>query len=191
MRIDKVYTRAGDGGETSLIGGDRVSKASTRIEAYGTVDELNAVIGLVATAVASSAAGPQLSPILHRIQQELFNLGCELATPDPARRATMPKVEPRHVDRLEADIDALNDDLPALRSFVLPGGGWASAWLHLARTVCRRCERLVIRIADAGEDVGELPVRYLNRLSDALFVFGRWAALKDGRPEPVWEPERT
>jgi cob(I)alamin adenosyltransferase len=189
MRIDKVYTRTGDAGETALIGGERVSKASPRIEAYGTVDELNAVLGLVWTALGASAAGPHLAPIIQRIQNELFNLGCELATPDPARRATMPRIEPRHVDQLEADIDALNDELPALRSFVLPGGGWASAWFHLARTVCRRGERLLVGMP--VEEIGELPVRYLNRLSDALFVFGRWCALKDGQLEPLWEPSST
>lgn len=191
MRIDKVYTKVGDGGQTSLIGGDRVSKANPRIEAYGTVDEINATLGLVRTALESSAAGEHLIPIIHRIQNELFNLGAELATPDPERRAKLPRVEARHVDGLERDIDALNDDLPALRSFVLPGGGAASASFHLARTVCRRGERLVVGMAAVGEDVGELAVTYLNRLSDALFVFGRWAALKDGRPEPLWEPAST
>ena len=191
MRIDRVYTRVGDDGTTALIGGDRVSKASSRIEGYGTVDELNAVIGLVLTALESSAAGPHLAPILQRVQNELFNLGCELATPDPARRATMPHVEARHVEQLERDIDALNDELPALRSFVLPGGGAASAHLHLARTVCRRGERLLVGLRDAGEDLDDQAIPYLNRLSDALFVFGRWAALKDGRPEPVWTPEAT
>ncbi|MCA9678264.1 MAG: cob(I)yrinic acid a,c-diamide adenosyltransferase [Kofleriaceae bacterium] len=190
MRIDRVYTKGGDRGETSLIGGDRVSKASARIEAYGTLDELNAVLGLVRTALEASPAGPRLGPIVHRLQNELFNLGCELATPDPARRATMPRVEARHVEALERDIDGLNDDLPALKSFVLPGGGWSSAYFHLARTVCRRGERLLVALG-AHEDLGELPVIYLNRLSDALFVFGRWAALQDGQAEPLWEPSST
>jgi cob(I)alamin adenosyltransferase len=191
MRIDRVYTRVGDDGTTALIGGDRVSKASSRIEGYGTVDELNAVIGLVLTALEGSQAGAHLAPILARVQNELFNLGCELATPDAERRKTMPHVEPRHVAQLEADIDALNDDLPALKSFVLPGGGAASAHLHLARTVCRRGERLIVAMRESGEDVGAHAIEYLNRLSDALFVFGRWAALKDGRAEPLWTPEKT
>lgn len=191
MRIDRVYTKAGDGGETSLIGGARVSKASRRIEGYGTVDELNATLGLVRTALEASAAGEHLVPVIHRVQQELFNLGAELAADSAELRAKLPSVGERHVARLEADIDALNDDLPPLRSFVLPGGGWASAYFHLARTVCRRAERLVVGMAGAGEDVGEHAVRYLNRLSDALFVFGRWSAFKDGRPEPLWEPEKT
>jgi len=190
MRIDKVYTKGGDRGQTSLIGGERASKASPRIDAYGTVDEVNATIGLVCAALEASSAGPHLIPILQRVQNELFNLGAELATPDPERRAKLPRVEPRHVERLEADIDALNDELPPLTSFVLPGGGAASAAMHLARTVCRRCERLVVALAE-HDDVGELPVTYLNRLSDALFVFGRWAAHKDGRAEPLWQPRDT
>jgi cob(I)alamin adenosyltransferase len=183
MRIDKVYTKGGDKGQTSLIGGDRVSKAAPRIEAYGTVDEINATLGLVRTALEASAAGEHLIPIIHRVQNEL-------ATPDPERRAKLPRVEPRHIEQLERDIDALNDDLPALTSFVLPGGGAASAAFHLARTVCRRGERLIVALGEA-EDLGELPVTYLNRLSDALFVFGRWAAMKDGRPEPLWQPATT
>ncbi|HEY1816644.1 MAG TPA: cob(I)yrinic acid a,c-diamide adenosyltransferase [Kofleriaceae bacterium] len=196
MRIDKVYTKGGDKGETSLIGGDRVSKASARIECYGTIDELNAVIGLMIESLADSAAGaesqagPHFVPILRRVQNELFNLGCELATPDPERRAKMPHVEQRHVDGLERDIDAVNDDLPVLSSFVLPGGGWPSAYAHLARTVCRRAERLVVALAD-HEDVGPLAVQYLNRLSDALFVWGRWCALKDGKAEPLWDSRAT
>src|SRR5262245_35328715 len=185
MRIDRVYTRGGDAGETSLIGGDRVAKSAARIECYGTVDEVNATLGLVRTALIGTAAESHLGPIIHRIQNELFNLGAELATPDPERRARQPRIEPRHVERLEQDIDAVNPDLPELRSFVLPGGGWPSAYFHLARTVCRRAERLVVRVA-ATDDIGELPIRYLNRLSDALFVFGRWAAWKDGHAEPLW-----
>ncbi len=191
MRIDRVYTKAGDKGETSLIGGERVSKADPRLECYGTIDELNAVIGLVTEALEQSAAGPHLLPILRRVQNELFNLGCELATPDAERRAKLPRVEPRHIEGLEHDIDAVNDDLPVLKSFVLPGGGLPSAYLHLARTVCRRAERLVVGLAQAEDIGGDLPVQYLNRLSDALFVWGRWCALKDGKPEPLWDSRFT
>jgi cob(I)alamin adenosyltransferase len=191
MRIDRVYTKGGDKGETSLIGGERVSKAAPRLECYGTLDELNAVVGLVVEALAQSKAGPHLVPILRRVQNELFNLGCELATPDAAQRAKLPRIEARHVEGLERDIDAVNDELPALKSFVLPGGGWASAHCHLARTVCRRAERLVVALARSGEDVGELSVQYLNRLSDALFVWGRWAALQDGNDEPLWDSRTT
>jgi cob(I)alamin adenosyltransferase len=191
MRIDRVYTNGGDKGETSLIGGDRVSKADPRLECYGTIDEVNATIGLMIEALAASAAGDHLSPILRRVQNELFNLGCELATPDAERRAKLPRIEARHVEALERDIDAVNDDLPALKSFVLPGGGWASAYAHLARTVCRRAERLVVGLMQSEDIGGDLPVQYLNRLSDALFVWGRWAAHKDGKPEPVWDSRST
>ena len=109
---------------------------------------------------------------------------------DPATRAKLPRIEQRHIDALERDIDGVNDDLPALKSFVLPGGGWASSYFHLARTVCRRCERIVVGLA-AHEAVGDLAVQYLNRLSDALFVWGRWCALKDGKDEPLWDSRTT
>lgn len=190
MRIDRVYTKGGDLGQTSLIGGERVSKASPRIEAYGTVDELNATLGLIGEALRGSAAADWLGPILVRVQNELFNLGAELACQDAATREKLPKVEQRHVDALERDIDAVNDELPPLKSFVLPGGGWPSAYCHLARTVCRRCERIVVDLA-SKEDVGDLSVQYLNRLSDALFVWGRWCSLKDGRTESLWDARAT
>ena len=190
MRIDKVYTRGGDAGETSLIGGDRVSKADPRLDAYGTVDELNATIGLVTEALGPSPAKAFLAPILERVQNELFNLGAELATDDAATREKLPRIEQRHVDALERDIDAVNDELPVLKSFVLPGGGWPSAYCHLARTVCRRAERIVVSLA-ASDPVGEHDVRYLNRLSDALFVWGRWCALKEGRAETLWDSRAT
>ena len=191
MRIDRVYTRGGDKGETSMIGGERVSKASNRIECYGTVDETNATIGLVIEALATSVAGPHLVPILRRVQNELFNLGAELAAATAETRAKLPRIEQRHIDGLERDIDGVNDDLPPLKSFVLPGGGWPSAYCHLARTVCRRAERLVVALAQSEDVGGDLPVQYLNRLSDALFVWGRWCALKDGQPEPLWDSRST
>jgi cob(I)alamin adenosyltransferase len=190
VRINQVYTRTGDDGTTALVGGARVPKDAPRIEAYGTVDELNATLGLVRNALLRSAAQAALDPILRRVQNELFNLGAELATPDEARRARSPQVGERHVAALEREIDALNEDLPELRSFVLPGGGEASSFLHLARTVCRRAERLLIGLA-REEPIGPFAVVYLNRLSDALFVFGRFAAQADGQPEPLWEPEKT
>lgn len=190
MRIDRVYTRGGDQGETSLIGGERVRKSALRIDCYGTVDEANATIGLIVEALASSAAAGFLVPILRRVQNELFNLGAELACETAEIRAKLPRVEQRHIDGLERDIDAVNDELPALKSFVLPGGGWPSAYCHLARTVTRRAERLVVGLAETA-DVGPHAVQYLNRLSDALFVWGRWCVLKDGQPEPLWEPTTT
>ena len=191
VRINRVYTRTGDDGTTALVGGDRVPKNSPRIEAYGTVDELNAAIGLARAALAGSQAGPRLGPVLARVQNELFNLGAELATPDETRRARQPVLAQRHVDALEAEMDALNEELPELRSFVLPGGGPVAAALHLARTICRRAERRVLDLGDASESVPPLELCYLNRLSDALFVYSRWAAKADGHPEPLWEPEKT
>jgi cob(I)alamin adenosyltransferase len=190
VRINRVYTKTGDDGTTGLVGGDRAAKDAPRIEAYGTVDELNAAIGLVVHALARSAARAQLEPILRRVQNELFNLGAELATPDAARRARSPAVAERHIERLEHELDELNEGLPELRSFILPGGGEASAFLHLARTICRRAERRTVSLART-HSAGEHSVKYLNRLSDALFVFGRFAAAVDGEPEPLWEPEKT
>lgn len=193
VRINRVYTKTGDQGMTSLIGGERVHKSSPRIECYGTVDELNAALGLVCTALqegSGSAAKDTLLPILLRVQNELFNLGAQLATPDAERRAKMPTILERHIQALETEMDTLNEDLPELTSFVLPGGGWVSSYLHLARTICRRAERLVVALSQT-ETVDNNQVIYLNRLSDALFVFGRFAAAKDGRPEPLWVPERT
>lgn len=190
VRINKVYTKAGDAGMTSLIGGERVPKDAPRIDAYGTVDELLAAIGLVRTSLETSKAGPRLLPILARVQNELFNLGSELATPDEQRRARQPAVAERHIEQLEREIDELNEALPPLRSFVLPGGGWPSSYLHLARTICRRAERCIVALART-EGVSELAQPYINRLSDALFVFGRWAAAQDGHAEPLWEPDKT
>src|SRR5262244_4039639 len=146
VRINKVYTRTGDDGTTGLVGGARAPKDSLRIEAYGTVDELNAAIGLVRAALGASRARARLEPILRRVQNELFNLGAELATPDETRRARSPAVAERHVQALENEIDELNENLPELRSFILPGGGAVSANLHLARTICRRAERRAISL---------------------------------------------
>jgi cob(I)alamin adenosyltransferase len=190
IRIDKVYTRQGDTGTSALIGGQRVGKDTVRLECYGTVDELNATLGLVVAALDGSAAESRLRPMVERIQNELFNLGTQLATPDADRRTRSPTVQQRHVDAMEAEIDALNQELAPLTSFVLPGGGAVSAHLHLARTVCRRTERLVVGLS-RSEDVDAVLLAYLNRLSDALFVFGRWAAFKDGVPEKLWVPEKT
>jgi len=190
VRINRVYTKTGDDGTTGLVGGDRAPKDSPRIEAYGTVDELNAAVGLVMNALARSPGRARLEPLLKRVQNELFNLGAELATPDETRRARSPAVSERHVKRLEEELDELNDTLPELRSFVLPGGGEVSSFLHLARTICRRAERRVVTLR-RSEPVGDHAVTYLNRLSDALFVFGRWAAAQDGAAEALWEPEKT
>jgi cob(I)alamin adenosyltransferase len=187
VRINRVYTKAGDSGQTALIGGEKVSKSEPRIECYGTVDELNATIGMACAALPESS---QLVPVLRRIQNELFNLGAQLATPDAERRAGMPSVEERHVEALEVECDEYNEQLPELRSFVLPGGTPAAAALHLARTVCRRAERHVVALARQA-DVPAEQLKYLNRLSDALFVFSRWVNKDAGVSEPLWEPEET
>ena len=195
IRINRVYTRGGDKGETSLVGGQRIAKDAIRIESYGTVDELNAILGLARTANretpgASDADRDRLDALLTRLQNELFNLGSDLATLPQDRHPKQPVIEERHVTFLEESIDALNVDLPELRSFVLPGGGWVSAFLHQARTVCRRAERLVTTLA-RQEAIGEHALIYLNRLSDLLFVLGRWAARARRESEPLWETERV
>jgi cob(I)alamin adenosyltransferase len=193
VRLNRIYTKAGDGGETRLVGGQKVAKNSARIEAYGTVDELSSCLGLTRAALATAPVPPgaaELSEVIKRIQNELFNLGSDLATLPEDRHPKQPVAEARHVTTLEREIDAWNASLPELRSFVLPGGGWVAATLHLARTVCRRAERLVVGLR-ATEPVSEQVVPYLNRLSDALFVMSRHASRLYGEPEPLWEPEKT
>jgi cob(I)alamin adenosyltransferase len=199
IRINKVYTRSGDAGDTRLVGGQKVGKDSLRIDAYGTVDELNAIVGLVREGLKThphDAARSRLDLICGRVQNELFNLGSDLATLPADRHPQQPVIEDRHVLALEHEIDAINDGvdgapgLPELRSFVLPGGGAVSANLHLARTVCRRAERLVVGLGRV-EEVSPKCVEYLNRLSDALFVFGRYAAVTSGQGEVLWTPETT
>jgi cob(I)alamin adenosyltransferase len=193
VRLNRIYTKAGDGGETRLVGGQKVAKDSGRIETYGTVDELSSCLGLARAALATPpvpAGAVELSDVIKRIQNELFNLGSDLATLPEDRHPKQPLIEARHVAALERQIDAWNESLPELRSFVLPGGGWVAASLHLARTVCRRAERLVVRLR-ATEAVGEHVLPYLNRLSDALFVMSRHASRLYAEPEPLWEPETT
>lgn len=190
VRLTKIYTRTGDGGETHLVGGRRVAKESLRIEAFGTVDELNAAIGLVRTALpAAPLEDPDralLSGWLHDVQQRLFDLGSDLATLAEDRYEGQPVTTAAHVTALEELIDRLNDDLEPLRSFVLPGGGPVGAHLHLARTVCRRAERRVLSLARA-EPISSEVIPYLNRLSDALFVASRWVAKRAGEAEQLWE----
>jgi cob(I)alamin adenosyltransferase len=194
IRINRVYTRGGDSGETSLVGGQRIAKDAIRIESYGTVDELNAILGLVRTAnrdgSGRKADRDRLDAILEKVQNELFNLGSDLATLPQDRHPKQPVTEARHVTFLENTIDELNDGLPELKSFVLPGGGWVSAFLHQARTVCRRAERLVTTLA-REEAVGKYALVYLNRLSDLLFVLGRWAAKARKEAEPLWDPANS
>jgi cob(I)alamin adenosyltransferase len=182
-RITKVYTRTGDDGTTSLGGGQRVGKDSPRIEAYGTVDELNSVIGVaLAAGVNEAIAAP-----LRTIQNELFHLGSDLCILEEDKaKMPAPKIEERHVVALEKLMDRLSEELPPLENFVLPGGAPGAAQLHVARTVCRRAERLLVALARA-EAVGPWTVRYLNRLSDALFVMARHENRRRGVPDVLWD----
>ena len=191
IRIDRVYTRTGDDGTTGLVGGKRVRKDSARIAAYGDVDELNSVLGVVRAELAEgeyakSADAQSLDQTLGFIQQELFDLGSELATPNDAEYEGMIRIGEANVTRLEEFIDTLQLDLTPLKSFILPGGGRAGAQLHVARTVCRRAERLATALVSAGE-TSTWTARYLNRLADLLFVQARWIAAKTGKPEALWQ----
>lgn len=194
LAINRVYTRKGDGGETGLAGGQRVPKDGPRIEAYGTVDELNAFIGAArATVDRQQETQPALAPlaaILLRVQHELFNLGSILATLPEDVHPRQARVTDAEVAQLEAGMDRMNADLPALRSFVLPGGSRLNAELHICRTVCRRAERRVVALGRA-ENVPPEAVRYLNRLGDALFVWSRWASHVTGTAETLWQPNQS
>jgi cob(I)alamin adenosyltransferase len=188
VTLNKIYTRTGDAGTTRLASGASVSKADLRVEAYGGVDETNATIGL---ARLSTAANPALDVILARIQNDLFDLGADLATPPAANEAERPRLRivDSQVARLEAEIDALNGGMAELASFVLPGGSPAAAALHLARTVCRRAERTCVALAER-ESVSTAALKYLNRLSDLLFVAARYAN-DEGRGDVLWSPGAT
>jgi cob(I)alamin adenosyltransferase len=182
VRLTRIYTRGGDAGETSLGDGARVSKTDPRIEAYGAVDELNAALGLVL----ASDVPSEFRPWLERIQNDLFDLGADLAVPadDPRDRL---RVDPEQVAWLEGLCDEVNAGLEPLRSFVLPGGGEPAARLHVARTVCRRAERRAVGLAVA-EPVSATSLAYLNRLSDLLFILARAASAAAGEPEALWRP---
>jgi cob(I)alamin adenosyltransferase len=184
--INRVYTKSGDAGTTRLAGGQERSKDDARFEAFGTVDELNAVLGLVAEAAGNASEGPTLVR-LRRVQNELFDLGGELATLAEDRHPKQALISEEDITRLEREIDEATASQPPLRSFILPGGGELSARLHQARTVCRRAERRTITLHRAEPQRGEV-IRYLNRLSDWLFVMGRAAALGSGQGEVLWKP---
>jgi cob(I)alamin adenosyltransferase len=189
MRIHKVYTRTGDQGMTDLVGGERVAKDSLRIESYGTVDELQSVLGMLRAALSESIEEFDSRAIvghIHRIQQDLFDLGSTLSTPPQHMDRVKNPITPERIAWLEETMDRWNEELPPLRSFVLSGGGRFSALGHVARTVCRRCERTVLRLA-REEEVPPEPLRYLNRLSDFLFVLARHLAKERGEDEPLWE----
>lgn len=182
-RITKVYTRTGDDGTTGLGGGQRVPKDSPRIEAYGTVDELSSAIGV---ALALGLHG-RLAEILTRVQNDLFNLGSDLCILEEDKAARpVPVIEERHVEGMERLMDDLSAELASLENFILPGGSPGAAQLHVARTVCRRAERLAIALSRL-EPVGPMVVKYLNRLSDALFVMARYENLKRGIPDILWD----
>lgn len=187
VRLNKIYTRTGDDGTTALGSGRRVAKYDLRVEAYGTLDETNAAIGLAR--LHTQGGQPQLDAMLARIQNDLFDLGADLCYPDETKdsRGRL-QVSDAQVKRLESEIDALNGELEPLRSFVLPGGSPAASFLHLARTVSRRAERLIVALsARKGESVGAPALRYINRLSDFLFVAARFANDK-GKSDVTWVP---
>jgi len=182
-KLTKIYTRGGDDGSTGLGGGQRVPKHSLRIEAYGTVDELNSTIGV---ALAGGLA-PEIERALGRIQNELFHLGSDLCFLDEdAKRIGIPRIEERHVAELEAMLDAMSEKLGPLENFILPGGSEGAARLHLARTICRRAERAATELAQE-ETIGAWVLRYLNRLSDALFVMARYENRHRGTSEVYWD----
>jgi cob(I)alamin adenosyltransferase len=181
VRLTKIYTRGGDAGETSLGDGSRVSKLDGRIAAYGTVDELNALVGVVL----AGDCPDDIRDVLLRVQNELFDLGADLSV--PMEHDARLRVTQTQVDRLEDDCDRFNAELPDLKSFVLPGGSARAAYLHVARAVCRRAERETI-VAAGAYTVNPLGPVYLNRLSDLLFILARAANAADGHEEPLWRP---
>ena len=191
VKINKVYTRTGDKGETSLVGGRRAPKDDIRIESYGTVDELNSVIGVVRSLAINEKTDSQWDQfclILRSIQQKLFDIGSELATHEKDSYEGQILASEKNVIWLEQMIDNLNKDLEPLQSFVLPGGDLINAHLHQARTVCRRAERLVVQLG-RNRQINPQIKAFLNRLSDLLFVLARWVCLKKNQAETFWEPE--
>lgn len=191
LALNRIYTRTGDAGETHLAGGQRITKDDLRIECYGTVDELNAFMGAARASLEDLGAGVQqlqrLAVILKRVQHELFNLGSILATLPEDVHPKQPRITDADIQQLEHEIDQANADLEPLRSFVLPGGSRLDAELHMCRTVCRRAERLLVSLARTQSVPGET-IRYLNRLSDALFVWSRWVNHVTGAAETLWQP---
>jgi cob(I)alamin adenosyltransferase len=190
VRITKVYTRTGDKGETALVGGKRVPKDSPRIDAYGTIDELNSIVGLARVfneeSLDAGEAHQFLDGVLCQIQDELFDLGSELATPPEFFKEGMYRVSESEIDRIEKSIDRCQKDLEPLKSFILPGGGRIGAYLHQCRTVCRRAEREILRLS-RSEDINDCALKYVNRLSDLFFVLSRWIAKQTGEPEYLWQ----
>jgi cob(I)alamin adenosyltransferase len=192
--MPKIYTKTGDKGLTGLIGGKRVWKDSLRIETYGTVDELNCVLGVTLGFVQNGKTPrkikSKLVPILQKIQNELFNLGCELANPNQSLKKNLPKITNTELTDLENLINQLEKNLSPLRQFILPGGLPISGLLHHARSVCRRAERRSVELSKK-EFVAPMVIRYLNRLSDTLFVLARWAQRSLGGKEILWQPKKS
>ncbi|MBI4115544.1 MAG: cob(I)yrinic acid a,c-diamide adenosyltransferase [Candidatus Omnitrophica bacterium] len=189
MRLTRIYTRTGDKGDTGLAGGVRVGKDSDRIEAYGTVDELNSIVGIVRSffkEVSNREIFQKLDPRLYKMQNILFVVGADLATAPGKTYPNRVVVQEKQVTELENWIDEWQADLKPLPEFILPGGGKIASFLHQARTVCRRAERIVIRLS-RKEEVRPEVIHYLNRLSDALFVLARWVALKLSEEETLWD----
>lgn len=190
VRITKVYTRTGDRGDTALVGGKRVPKDSPRIDAYGTIDELNSIAGLARVfneeSLDAGEAHQFLDEVLCQLQDELFDLGSELATPPEFFQEGMYRVGADEVTRLEKWIDQCQKDLEPLKSFILPGGGRIGAYLHQCRTVCRRAERDILRLS-REEEINPNVIKYVNRLSDLLFVLSRWIAKQTGEQEYLWQ----
>lgn len=178
----KIYTKKGDKGETSLFGGQKVLKSSLRIEAYGTVDELNSMLGVVLTHPHNSDTHNWLT----QIQHQLFILGSDLATPFD-KKVRIDRINDTHIQFLEQAIDTIDEQLPPLKSFILPGGTPASASLHLARTICRRAERFTVACLE-NEEISEIAIKYLNRLSDFLFMLARFENFKSGKEDTPWIP---
>lgn len=188
LALNRIYTKRGDSGETSLAGGQRLPKNAVRIECYGAVDELNAFTGMACLSAGEKL--PNLAAILLRVQHELFNLGSILATLPADVHPKQPRITAAEIEQLEREIDGMNELLPPLRSFVLPGGTRLNTELHACRTICRRAERVAVSLA-RDEQIPAEAVQYLNRLSDAFFVFSRWANHQLGVPEVLWEPNQS
>jgi cob(I)alamin adenosyltransferase len=188
LALNRIYTKAGDQGETHLAGGQRVSKDALRIQCYGAVDELNAFTGMACVSATESV--PELAAILRRVQHELFNLGSILATRPADVHPKQARITTTEIEQLEKEIDRMNAVLAPLRSFVLPGGSRLNTELHACRTICRRAERIAVSLA-REEEIPAEAIQYLNRLSDAFFVWSRWANHQLGVPEILWEPNKS
>ncbi len=182
----KIYTKKGDKGKTSLIGGTRVPKHHMRIEAYGTVDELNSWLGVIRDMTTNEAT----KTLLKEIQDRLFTVGSALAADPEHSKMILPDIKPADVETLELDMDRMNESLPELKNFILPGGHLTASYCHVARCVCRRAERLVVELAEK-DTVDELVIQYMNRLSDHLFVLSRYLAHNDGAEEITWAPRKA